>query len=54
MLQHGGERHVERLRQLAHRRRPSAETLDHVPPRRIGEGLEDEVELWMVKHVLNY
>jgi hypothetical protein len=48
-------RHRERLRQLAHRRRPAAEPLDDRAPSRVGEGLEDEIQLRLrVNHPLEY
>src|SRR6266566_4878244 len=45
MLEDGRQRHRERLRQLAHRHRPAAEPLDDRAPGRVGEGLEDEVQV---------
>jgi len=53
VLEDGRQRHRERLRQLAHRHRPAAEPLDDRAPGRVGEGLEDEIQLRLrVKHLL--
>jgi hypothetical protein len=53
VLKDGRQAHRERLRQLADRRRPTAELLDDGAPGRVGEGLEDEVQLRLrVKHLL--
>jgi hypothetical protein len=49
------QRHIERPRELAHRRRPAAQPLHHDPPGRVRQRLEDEIE-WstLVKHLLKY
>jgi len=55
VLQHGGERHVERPGEVAHCHWSSAQPLDHDAPSRVGERLKDEVErAGMVKHRLNH
>jgi hypothetical protein len=41
---HGHERHVERLREVAHRRLAGGKPRDDRPPRGIGERGEDGVE----------
>lgn len=47
------ERHRNRLREFADGRRRAPETLDHGAPRRIGQGVEDAVQIdVMVKHIL--
>ena len=53
VLYDGRERHVQRPRQLADRRRPAGQPVDHQAAAGIGEGLEDPVE-WgaLVKHLL--
>jgi hypothetical protein len=53
VLQHGGKRHAQRLRQLADRRRRANEAREHAAAGRVGERLEGEVEAGrLVKHVL--
>ena len=59
MLQHGGERHGQRLPELADRRRTLAKPLEHAPATGVGEGAEDpiQVQFWVhhvVKHMLEY
>ena len=55
VLDDRGERHVERLGQLADRRRAAREAVDHRAPRRIGQRVEHAVERGvMVKHMLDY
>ena len=55
VLHHGRERHGERLRELAHRRRAEGQLLHHASPRRIGQRLEHQIELVrLVKHSLKY
>src|SRR5437773_6206216 len=44
VLAHGGEAHVERLRDLGHRRATLRETREDRTPRRVGEGTEREAE----------
>ncbi len=44
MLDHGRQRHVEWLRELADRRRAARQALDHAAARRIGQRPEGEVE----------
>ena len=57
MLQHSGERHGQRLPELADRRRTLAEPFEHAPTPRVGECVEDPVQLrvqHIVKHMLEY
>ena len=44
VLDHRGQRHVERLRQLAHRRGTAAQPFDDGPAGRIGKGLKGVIE----------
>src|SRR5438552_6429924 len=44
VLAHGGEAHVERLRDLGHRRATLRETRKNRTPRRVGEGPERDAE----------
>lgn len=49
------QRHRQRRRQVADRRRSTAETRHHRPPRRIGKRLEHPIERTeLIKHLLNY
>jgi hypothetical protein len=59
MLQDGGQRHGQRLRELADRRRTLAEPLEHPPSAGIGERVENPVQVQfrvqhIVKHMLEY
>ena len=55
VLQDGGQRHVQRAGQVAHRRRPVNESLHHRPPGRVGQRVEDPVQRrTLVRHVLKY
>ena len=49
------ERHGQRPRQFTHRQRPATEPLDNGAARRIGEGVEQAIEIGRsVKHMPNY
>src|SRR5215469_13653826 len=55
VLEHRGQRHVQRPAELAHRSRAPAEPLDHEPPAGICQGLENTVQVrHIVKHILDY
>lgn len=54
MLQDRRQRHLERLGQLAHRRRAAAQMLHHTPPGRISEGVKHTIQITgIVKHATN-
>jgi hypothetical protein len=53
MLHDGSERHVERFGEFADRRRPTYEALDHRPSARIGQRVEQQIEVNTVNHLLN-
>jgi hypothetical protein len=54
VLDHRRERHLERLRELAHRRRPTRQAVDHRAAAGVSERVEDLVERRMVKQLLNF
>jgi hypothetical protein len=55
VLEHSGQRHGERLRELRHRGRSAREPLDHLAPARVGERTEHAIEGGaLVRHVLKY
>jgi hypothetical protein len=55
VLDDGGERHVQGCGKLTHRRRTADQALHHGAPGRVGQRVEDPVELGQtVRHFLNY
>ena len=46
VLEEGGQRHVERLRQLGHGRGTTAQALEDLPPRGIGQCPEHAIDGW--------
>ena len=55
MLHDRGERHRQRLPELADRSRALAEPLKHEPATGVGERMEDAVQIrHIVKHMLEY
>jgi len=55
VLQDGGQRHVQRLTEFAHRRRAAAEPFDHEAPAGIGQRLEHPIQIGRIgKHALEY
>jgi hypothetical protein len=56
MLHNGRQRHLQRLRQLTHRSRPTRQPLHHPPPRRIRQSLKNPPHRIhrLLKHPLNH
>src|SRR6185436_12714314 len=43
VLRHGGQRNIQRSGELAHRRRPSAQLLDHATARGVADGVKHAI-----------